>query len=261
MTGGAAAGAIKVVGVFSKNARQAGKGIETTVSVKRNKMRHEDSNGQVAIYDLEARKIIHLDMKCKTYAVMTFDEMRAQVEEAQRKAAADRAKHKGKGKDEPQQVKIVPKITIAPGKGSKKLLNYTANEVKTRVDMEMQAQDSRGKSQCGDMWVSADSFVAQVKAYEEVKRFYARLAKELNWLRGAAFGKNANVQIEQPMIEYRKSVNRSARDAVAVSGERRNGPGTGGCTACQGRAEGVFRQSPNEGARRRVRQEEETRRR
>lgn len=45
------------------------------------------------------------------------------------------------------------------------------------------------------------------KAYEEVKRFYARLANELNWLPGAAFGKNANVQIEQPMIEYRKSVN------------------------------------------------------
>lgn len=29
--------------------------------------------------------------------------------------------------------------------------------------MEMQAQDSSGKSQSGDMWVSADSFVAQVK--------------------------------------------------------------------------------------------------
>lgn len=56
------------------------------------------ANGQVAIYDLEARKIIHLDMKRKTYAVMTFDEMRAQVEEAQRKATADRASTKERAK-------------------------------------------------------------------------------------------------------------------------------------------------------------------
>lgn len=206
MTGGAAAGAMKIAGVFSKEARQASKGIEATISVKRNKMRHEDSTGEVTIYDLDARKIITLDTKRKTYAVMTFDEMRAQVEEARKKAAADRAKHKGKSKDEPQQVKIVPKITVTPGKASKKLLNYTANEIKTRIDMEMEAQDSSGQSQSGDMWVSADSFVAPVKAYDEVKRFYVRLAKELNWLPGEVLGGNSNVQIQQPMVEYRKSV-------------------------------------------------------
>jgi hypothetical protein len=205
MTGGAAAGAMKFAGVFSKEARQATKGTEITISVKHNKMRHEDSLGQVSIYDLDARKIIHMDLKKKSYSVMTFEEMRAQVEEAQRKAAAERAKQ-AKNKD-PQQVKIIPKISVTPGTGNKKLLNYSANEVKTRIDMEMQAQDAKGNSQNGNMWVNADAYVAQVKAYEEVKRFYIRLAKELDWLPGAAFGGNSNVQIAQPMIEYQKSAN------------------------------------------------------
>jgi hypothetical protein len=97
---------MKFAGVFSKDARQATKGTETTISVKQNKMRHEDSNGQVSIYDLDGRKIIHLDLKRKTYSTMTFDEMRAQVEEARKKAEAEQAKHQ-KGKDA-QQVKIVP---------------------------------------------------------------------------------------------------------------------------------------------------------
>jgi len=203
ITGGAAAGAMKLAGVFSKEARQATKGTELTISVKHNKMRHEDSNGQVSIYDLEARKIMHLDMKHKTYSVMTFEEMRAQVEEAQRKAAAERAK---KGKDQ-GQLKITPKISITPGKGNKTLLNHTATEVKTRIDMKMEGQDDKGRTQSGDYWVNSDAYVAQVKAYEEVKRFYMRMAKELDWVPGAVFGNNSNVQIQQPMIEYRKSLN------------------------------------------------------
>jgi hypothetical protein len=79
--------------------------------------------------------------------------------------------------------------------------------MKTRIDMEMQAQDQKGNSQSGNMWVNADAYVAQIKAYDEVKRFYVRLAKELDWVPGATMGQNSNVQIAQPMIEYHKSAN------------------------------------------------------
>lgn len=203
MIGGAASGAMKMAGIFSKEARQAGKGMEATISVKRNKMRREESTGEVTIYDLDARKVIHLDTKHKTYSVVTFDEMRAQMEEARRKAAADRAKHKGKGNDV-QQVKIVPKIKVTQGKGSKKLLSYTASEVKTLIEMEMQAQDTSGKTQSGNTWVNADTWTAQVKGYDEVRHFYMRMAKELDWVPGAALG--SNVQISPAMVEYQKSV-------------------------------------------------------
>jgi hypothetical protein len=129
---------------------------------------------------------------------MTFDEMRAQLEESRRKAAEQQAKHKDQG-----NVKIVPKIQVTAGTGTKKLLDYTAKEMKVRVDMEMQSDDPKTKGQTANMWVNSDQWVAPVKGYDEVKHFYMRLAKELDWVPGALL--NANPQISPAMVEYRKS--------------------------------------------------------
>jgi hypothetical protein len=199
ITGGAAAGAMKFVGVFSKDARQATSGTTSTLSFKGNKMRRESSNGMTEIYDLDGKRIINIDTKHKTYSVVTFDELRAQLEESKRKAAEQQAKKKG-GES---QVKITPKIAITPGSGSRQILNYTAKEMKTRVDMEMQGQDSNGQNQSGNMWVNSDAYIAPVKGWDEMKKFYMKMAKELDWLPGAMLGGDA--QISQPMVEYRKS--------------------------------------------------------
>jgi hypothetical protein len=200
ITGGAAAGAMKFVGVFSKDARQATQGTTSTISFKGNKMRREDSLGQVEIIDLDGRRITNIDTKKKTYSTMTFDEMKARMEEARKKAAAEQAK---RNKEQPSQVKITPKVTITPGTGSKKLLDYTAKETKMRVDMEMTSDDPKAKGQTANMWVDSDSYIAPVKGYDEVKHFYQRMAKELDWLPGTMMGGNA--QIAPAMVEYRKN--------------------------------------------------------
>jgi len=199
ITGGAAAGAMKFAGVFSKDARQATHGTESTISLKGNKLRREDSLGTAEIIDLDGRRIIHIDSKKKTYSIMTFDEMRQQMEEARRKAAEQQAKH---SKDQ-GEVKIIPKIQITAGSGSKKLLDYTAKAMKFRVDMEMQSTDPQAKGQTANMWVDSDSYIAPVKGFDEMKRFYQRLAKELDWVPGAVFG--GNPQVAPAMVEYRKS--------------------------------------------------------
>ena len=199
ITGGAAVGAMKFAGVFSKDARQATQGTNATISLKGNKLRREDSLGQAEIIDLDGRRIIHIDTKKKTYSIMTFDEMRQQMEEARRKAAEQQAKHnKQQG-----QVKIVPKIQVTPGNDSKKLLNYTAKEMKVRVDMEIQSDDPKAKGQTANMWVNSDSWIAPVKGYDEMKRFYQRMARELDWVPGAVFG--GNPQVTPAMVEYRKT--------------------------------------------------------
>ena len=200
ITGGAAVGAMKFAGVFSKDARQMTQGTTATISFKGNKMRREDSLGQIEIIDLDARSITNIDTKKKTYSTMTFDEMRARMEEARRKAAEEQAKH---NKEKPSQVKIVPKVQVTPGTGTKKLLDYTAKEMKVRVDMEMTSDDPKAKGQSANMWVNSDSWIAPVKGYDEVKHFYQRMAKELDWVPGAVLG--ANPQIAPAMVEYRKS--------------------------------------------------------
>jgi hypothetical protein len=200
ITGGAAAGAMKFAGVFSKDARQATQGATSTISFKGNKMRREDSMGQIEIIDLDARRITQIDTKKKTYSTITFDEMRARMEEARKKAAAEQAK---RNKEQASQVKITPKVTITPGAGSKKILDYNAKETKMRVDMEMTSDDPKAKGQTATMWVDSDSYIAPVKGYDEVKHFYQRMAKELDWLPGTLLG--ANPQIAPAMVEYRKS--------------------------------------------------------
>ncbi len=199
ITGGSMSGAMKFAGVFSKDAKQATQGSTATITFKGNKMRREDSLGQVQIIDLDARKIIHIDTRKTTYSEMTFDEMRAQLEEARKKAAEQQARH---NKDQ-GNIKIVPKIQITAGKDTKKLLDYTAKETKVRVDMEMQSDDPKAAGQTANMWVNSDAWIAPVKGYDEVKRFYQRLAKELDWVPGAVFG--GNPQIAPAMVEYRKS--------------------------------------------------------
>jgi hypothetical protein len=201
VTGGSMMGAMKAVGVFSKDARQVTQGMNSTITLKGNKMRRDDDLGNSEIYDLDARRIVHIDSRHKTYSIMTFDEMRAQIEEANRKAAEQQAK----SKDKNAQVKITPKVQITPGKDTKQLLGHTAKETKLRVDMEIQSQDPKQQGQTANFWVASDSWLAPVKGSDEVKRFYTRMAKELNWLPGAVMG-GGNTQIAPAMVEYRKDV-------------------------------------------------------
>ena len=52
------------------------------------------------------------------------------------------------------------------------------------------------------MWVNSDAYIAPVKGYEEMKKFYMKMAKELDWLPGTMFGGNS--QISQPMVGDRR---------------------------------------------------------
>lgn len=203
ITGGAAAGAMKFAGMFSKDARQATHGTTATISVKGNKMRRETSLGTAEIYDLDARRMVSIDLKHKTYSVVTFDELRAQIQEAKRKAAEEQAKRQ-KGKSD-AQVKITPKIKITPGSNTRHILDYNTKEVKTQVEMLIESQDPKQKGDSANTWVNSDAYVATVKGHEELTRFYTKMARELDWLPGEVFG-NGNAQINQPMVEYRKSV-------------------------------------------------------
>jgi len=201
VTGGAMAGMSKFIGVFSKDAKQATQPTTSTISVKGNRMRREDNLGKAEIIDLDGRRFIHLDLKNKTYSVLTFEQMRAQLEEARKKAAEQQAK---RGHGQNPQVTLTPKIEVTHGTGVKELLHYTAKEVKTRVEMEMQSQSQDPKQQgSASMWMTADSWIAPVKGYDELKRFYLRMAQELNWVPGAVLG--ANPQLNVASVELRKS--------------------------------------------------------
>ena len=77
MTGGAMMGAMKIVGAFSKQAREP---IATTVSVKGNRMVH-GSKEHAQIIDLDSETITDVNFAKKQYSVITFAEMTQAMEQ------------------------------------------------------------------------------------------------------------------------------------------------------------------------------------
>ena len=86
ITGGAVMSMMKVVGVFSKQAREP---IVSTVSVKGNRMLHK-SNTHATVIDLDSQTITSIDFQKKQYSVMTFEEMKQALEADVAKDEAER---------------------------------------------------------------------------------------------------------------------------------------------------------------------------
>jgi len=183
-TGGAMAGLMK----FAAHVGGMGNGADgSTYYVKGNRMRVEDSDGEVQIIDLDARQIISIDPKKKTYAILTFAEMRAQMEQLQQL------------RGEKSKVTLTPKVQVSPTQNTRVLLGHTAREIQARV--ELQASDGKSGNVAtvivNDMWVAPT-----VAGYEEIRNFHERMARELNWAPG---GIAADPRMKEAVEAMRKS--------------------------------------------------------
>ena len=170
ITGGALVSAMKVVGVFSKQARQANQPIETSVSVKGDRMVRR-SPTHVSIVDLAAETITSIDLEKKTYTVMTFEQMKqmlARMQQAMQQKQPDGS-----------QADIQFKVSMDPTGKTKQISGFDAKEMIVR--MEMQGTDQKtGRS--GSMVVAADTWIAPtIPGYGEVRDFNRRMAEKLNW--------------------------------------------------------------------------------
>src|SRR5579862_1844890 len=109
VTGGALVSMTKTLGVFSKNARQITEPQTSTIMLKGNRLRQEQSTGEIEIIDLDSKRFIRIDPATKTYSSTTFDEFKAALQRAQEKAKEDQAKALKEHPDA-QNIKIVPKF-------------------------------------------------------------------------------------------------------------------------------------------------------
>jgi hypothetical protein len=178
ITGGMVASMMKVVGVFSKSAREP---IRSTISVKGDRMMHRTANTG-SIIDLSAQTITNIDFQKKTFSVMTFDEMKRMLDDAARKA-------KGKQDDKTQ---IEYKVSVDNTGKSQQIAGMDAKEMILKMEMQTTDKES-GKS--GTMTITSDMWVAPgVAGYAEVRDFYKRMSEKLNWTPGGnMFMQNPNV--------------------------------------------------------------------
>lgn len=210
ITGGALIGMTKALGVFSKSARQITEPQTSTVMLKGNMLRTERPGGQTEIIDLDGRRFIYIDTEKKTYSTTTFDEFKTALERARQRAEEERAKQVSKHPEQ-ANIKVTPKVDVQETGATKTLLNLPTKEVKMKIDMVMESTDPKAqeKAQSMTMTVNSDSWVAaSIPGYSEVKDFYVKLAKELDWLpgtMGSMTGMNVNPQMGPAMEEFRKN--------------------------------------------------------
>ena len=163
ITGGAMLSMMKVVGVFSKQAREP---VQSTVSVKGDRMLHR-SQQQATVIDLAAQTVTTIDMQKKTYTVMTFEEYRRMMEQMSQKMQ--------KSQDQGGQMEF--KVSATEPGNTKEIAGYQTKEMVLR--MEMQATDQKSGQQ-GSMVISSDIWLApSVAGYQEVRSFYTRMGEKL----------------------------------------------------------------------------------
>jgi hypothetical protein len=211
ITGGALVGMTKALGVFSKNARQMTDPQITTTMLKGNSLRTEHSDGRVEIIDLDAKRFVYIDTAKKTYSTMTFDEFKAAMQRAQDRMKEEQAKEVSKH-PESANVKVTPKIDVQETGAARTILNLPTKEVKMKIDMQIESTDPKAqeKAQSASITMTTDSWIAEsIPGYGEVRDFYVRMAKELDWLPsamgGMMAGANMNPQMGPAMEEFKKN--------------------------------------------------------
>jgi len=186
ITGGTLLSMTKTLGAFSKNARQMTDPQVSTMMLKGNRLRDEHADGTVEIIDLDGRRFIRIDPAKKTYSTMTFEEFKAALERAQARAKEEQAKAAAKH-PESADFKMIPKMQSEETGATRTILNLPTKELKWRLDMEIQSNDPKVQQQMqsATMSMNSDSWIApSVPGYDEVRQFYIRMAKELDWLPG-----------------------------------------------------------------------------
>ncbi len=208
VTGGSIVAMTKSLGAFSKNARSMTEPQISTTMLKGNRMRQNHPDGKVEIIDLEGKRFIRIDPEKKTYSTMTFDEFKASLQRAQERMKEEQAKAMAKHPDS-ANVKMVPKFSVEKTGQTRTVMNLPTNEVKMRMEMEMQSDDPKLKEHMGaaSFVMTTDSWLApDVPGYGEMREFYLRMAKELDWLPGMMSGMmNMNPQMGPAMEEFRKN--------------------------------------------------------
>jgi hypothetical protein len=155
---------------------KAKEGVVQTVSVKGDrKATVTGDTGQ--IIDLAEEKIYELNLKDKSYRVVTFADMRKQMEEARAKAQEEARKSEGREKKDSNEKEM--EVTFsAKETGQKKEVNgYSCRQVVMTVAVH---EKGRPIEQAGGILMTADNWMApEIAAMKEVQDFDLRYLRKI----------------------------------------------------------------------------------
>jgi hypothetical protein len=209
----------KVVGIFGgKSARE---GVKTSVAVRGDRMATlTDTTGNIV--DLKEEKIYDLDIKKKNYKVVTFAELRKQIEDAQKRAAEEMKKAQAEGKTAEQPApstdgkQIEVDFDLKPSGQTKTINGFDTKEFVMTVTMR---EKGKKLEESGGMVLTSNIWMApRVEAMKEVADFQIRFAKAIAtpMIQGASADEMASAMAMYPMMK--DAIVRARTEAVKMDG-------------------------------------------
>lgn len=196
ITGGSIVSMMKMAGAFSKQARQAGDPIISTVTIKGNRMMRVNKD-TTEIVDLDAGTITMIDHLKKQYTTMTFEQMRQQMEAAMAKAKAQQTKQpQPPANNDAQNVDVKFNIKVRNTDASKDVAGLNAKE--SIMTMTVDATD-QNSGQTGSLAITNDMYLApDIPGYDEVRKFYMRYAAKMGTVMSGAMNAQMMAMLQQP---------------------------------------------------------------
>jgi hypothetical protein len=183
-------GLMKMAGTFSSQARRADQPISSEVYVSGNRMARVGPDS-TEIIDLDAGTITQIDPAKHQYTTMTFDQMRQQIEQAQRSAKANASKpepQKQPADQKPQDMEMSFDVHVRETGATKEVSSLSTKEA--IMTMALNATDKKTQ-QTGTLAITNDMWMAtNTPVYDEVRAFNEKFAKKM----GQALSGNQGIQ-------------------------------------------------------------------
>jgi hypothetical protein len=193
VTGGSLVSMAKLAGTFSKQAHSITDPTNSTILVKGNRMAHINPDSTEVI-DLDQETVTRMDHAKKQYTVVTFQEMKAAMEEALKKAQAQPQQAptpQPASTTPPPQMKF--KVTVTNTGTTKPVAGLSASESILKMTAEATDQQSGhtgGMAITNDMWM-----VPEIPGYGEVRDFNSRMAAKMGTVFSGAMPSSVSPQM------------------------------------------------------------------
>jgi hypothetical protein len=187
---------MKLAGTFSKQARQAGEPIVSTVMIQGNRMMSVNKD-RTEIIDLDAGTITIIDPLKRQYTTMTFEQMRQQMEAAMAKAKTEQQKQpQPSSNSDAQNVDLKFNVKVRSTGASRDVAGLSTKEF--IMTMTLDATDQKS-GQTGALAITNDLYLApEIPGYGEVREFYERYARKMGTVMSGAINAQMMAMAQQP---------------------------------------------------------------
>jgi hypothetical protein len=135
------------------------------------------SPDQTEIIDLDAETITNINTLRHEYTVVTFQQMKQQMEAAAAKAKAEQEKNAKSPPEQPSNTDVKFQVHVRNTGQSRDVVGLNAHE--SILAMNMDATD-KTSGQTGSMAITNDMWLApEIPGYDEVKEFYRKFALKM----------------------------------------------------------------------------------